>query len=65
MPELRVNIGKHRLKDMLAHGLCVSLCTDNRLISNTTVVKELLLAIGAPRASLRFLAFSHCRTKEK
>jgi hypothetical protein len=30
---------------MLAHGICVSFCTDNRLVSNTTVVKELLLAI--------------------
>lgn len=47
MPELRDDISKHRLKDMLAHGLCVSICTDNRLVSNTTVVKELLLAIGA------------------
>lgn len=49
MPELRDDISKHRLKDMLAHGLCVSICTDNRLVSNTTVVKELLLAIGASR----------------
>jgi len=47
MPELRDELGKHRLKDMLAHGLCVSICTDNRLVSNTTVVKELMLAIGA------------------
>ncbi|GAB5034489.1 adenosine deaminase [Nannochloropsis oceanica] len=45
MVELRDDISKHALKDMLAHGICVSLCTDNRLISNTTVVKELLLAI--------------------
>ena len=51
MPELRDNVSNHRLKDMLAHGLCVSLCTDNRLVSNTTVVKELLLAIGAPLRS--------------
>ena len=43
--ELRDDISKHALKDMLAHGICVSLCTDNRLVSNTTVVKELLLAI--------------------
>lgn len=43
--ELRDDISKHALKDMLAHGICVSLCTDNRLVSNTTVVNELLLAI--------------------
>ncbi len=43
MVELRDDLSKHRFSDMLSHGLCVSLCTDNRLVSNTTVVKELLL----------------------
>jgi hypothetical protein len=46
MVELSGDLSKHRLKDMLTHGICVSLCTDNRLVSNTTVVKELMLAIN-------------------
>jgi len=30
---------------MLAHDLSVSICTDNRLVSNTTVTDEIMLAV--------------------
>lgn len=43
MPEL-VDIKQHRYRDMLKHRLSTTLCTDNRLISNTTIIKEILLA---------------------
>jgi len=35
----------HPLRRMLAHNLSLSLCTDNRLVSNTTVTRELQLAV--------------------
>lgn len=35
----------HSLRRMLERGLSVTLCTDNRLVSNTTVCKEYQLAI--------------------
>jgi adenosine deaminase len=35
----------HSLGDMLKNGLSVSICTDNRLVSGTTVTDELLLAL--------------------
>ncbi|WP_018525523.1 adenosine deaminase family protein [Alkalispirochaeta alkalica] len=35
----------HSLKDMLTHRLSVSFCTDNRLVSHTTVTKEIELAL--------------------
>ncbi len=36
---------RHPLRQMLDHNLSVSICTDNRLVSNTTVTRELMLAI--------------------
>jgi adenosine deaminase len=45
-PALR-RIADHSLKKMLDHRLSVTLCTDNRLVSHTTVTRELELALGA------------------
>jgi adenosine deaminase len=39
-------IGDHSLKKMLDHRLSVTLCTDNRLVSHTTVTRELELALA-------------------
>jgi len=39
------DVSKHSLREMLKHNLSVSLCTDNRLISQTTVSEEIELAI--------------------
>jgi adenosine deaminase len=38
-------VGEHSLRQMLAHKLSVSFCTDNRLVSHTCVTKELTLAL--------------------
>lgn len=43
-PELR-DITKHPCRAMLENKLSVTFCTDNMLISNTTVSKELMLAV--------------------
>jgi adenosine deaminase len=40
-------IRKHSLGKMLAHKLSITLCTDNRLVSHTSVVKELALALNS------------------
>ena len=40
-------IGDHSLKKMLDNRLSVTLCTDNRLVSHTTVTRELELALAA------------------
>jgi adenosine deaminase len=39
------DLSRHPLRQMLDHELSVSICTDNRLVSNTTVCKELQIAI--------------------
>jgi len=39
------DIKQHSFGKMLEAGLSVSLCTDNRLVSNTTVTKEVKLAV--------------------
>lgn len=44
MPEL-TDIKQHNFRKMLEARLSVTLCTDNRLISNTTVSKEISLAM--------------------
>jgi len=44
MPELKGDITKHTLPKMLEAGLSVAICTDNTLVSNTTVTDELVLA---------------------
>ena len=38
-------IAAHPFRTMLERGLAVALCTDNRLVSNTTVCKEYRLAV--------------------
>lgn len=45
MPDLK--LGDHAFRHMLEHNVCVSLNTDNRLVSNTTMVKELRMAVDA------------------
>ncbi|MBI3297156.1 MAG: adenosine deaminase family protein [Elusimicrobia bacterium] len=42
-------IADHPVKQMIAHGLSVSICTDNRLMSNTTVSRELQLVVEEAR----------------
>lgn len=37
------SVADHPIRQMLEHSLSVSICTDNRLVSNTTVSKELQL----------------------
>lgn len=46
LPELR-RVEDHPLGRMIDERLSVTLCTDNRLVSNTTVSRELRLAIDA------------------
>jgi len=47
MPELGQVVDRHPLGRMVADRLSVTLCTDNRLVSNTTVSRELGLAVAA------------------
>jgi len=42
-PNIRV-AGNHAMQEMLNRRLSVTLCTDNRLVSNTTVTREIMLA---------------------
>ncbi len=44
LPHMK-HISKHPLRKMLDHALSVSICTDNRLMSNTTVTNEIMLAV--------------------
>ena len=46
IPTLK-KISDHPFGKMLAHKLSVSICTDNRLVSHTTVCKEIELALEA------------------
>jgi adenosine deaminase len=39
------DIKDHKFKDMLEHRMATTICTDNRLVSNTTVSKEYRLAL--------------------
>ena len=43
-PEL-TNIKDHKFKDMLENRMATTICTDNRLVSNTTVTDEYRLAV--------------------
>lgn len=39
------NLSRHTFRQLRAQRLSTTLCTDNRLVSNTTVTKEVMLAI--------------------
>ena len=54
LPHMR-DLSRHPLRQMLDHELSVSICTDNRLVSNTTVCKELHIAIDKLRMTSREL----------
>jgi adenosine deaminase len=43
-PRMR-NLWSHPLRQMLDHDLSISLCTDNRLVSHTTMTNELMQAV--------------------
>jgi adenosine deaminase len=45
VPEIK-EVKNHPLKKMLQHNLSVTLCTDNRLVSNTTLSDEIELAVN-------------------
>lgn len=52
------SVADHPVKKMIAAGLSCSICTDNRLVSNTTVTRELELVtqeLGLTRRELRNL----------
>jgi adenosine deaminase len=44
-PEIK-SLAEHHFKDMLENRMSVSICTDNRLVSDTTVTREFELAVG-------------------
>ncbi len=54
LPRMR-NLAHHPLRQMLDHELSVSICTDNRLMSNTSVSNELLIAIDKIKMTPREL----------
>jgi adenosine deaminase len=54
LPRMR-NLAHHPLRRMLDHELSVSICTDNRMMSNTSVTNELLLAIDKIKMTPREL----------
>ncbi len=55
LPELNGDAAKHSLPKMLEAGLSVAICTDNMLVSNTTVTKELLLATKTFNLSPKYI----------
>ncbi len=54
LPRMR-NLSRHPLRQMLDHELSVSICTDNRLVSNTSVTNELRIAIDKLKMTPREL----------
>jgi len=46
-PDLKGDIKNHPLRQMIDNKLSFTICTDNRLVSNTTVTNELQLVINA------------------
>ena len=44
LPQI-TSVAKHPVREMIARGLSVSIATDNRLVSNTNVSKELELLV--------------------
>ena len=53
-PRMR-NVLRHPLRQMLDHELSISLCTDNRLVSHTTITNELLQAVRVLKMTPREL----------
>lgn len=54
LPEIK-SVARHPVREMIKRGLSVSISTDNRLVSNTTVSKELeLLAKHIPLTEKEF-----------
>jgi adenosine deaminase len=47
MPELGMDLRRHALRQMLDHDLSVTVATDNRTVSNTTVARELRRVVDA------------------
>lgn len=54
LPRMR-NLSVHPLRQMLDYELSVSICTDNRLMSNTSVTNELRIAIDKLKMTPREL----------
>ncbi len=54
LPRMR-NLTHHPLRQMLDHELSVSICTDNRLMSDTSVTNELRLAVDKLKMTPREL----------
>jgi adenosine deaminase len=55
------NVKDHPMKEMLDHNLSITVCTDNRLVSNTSVSNEMRLAVenfGLDRHQLRNLTIA-------
>ena len=49
IPEFRKDLSKHPFRHMHKARLSVTYCTDNRLVSNTTVTDEVMRAVEAFR----------------
>jgi len=49
------DIGAHPVKEMIERNLSVTICTDNRLVSNTSVTREILRVIESIPVSLHQL----------
>lgn len=47
VPELAGDLSKHPFGQMIARRISATICTDNRLVSNTTVSREVKLAVQA------------------
>jgi len=56
-PALR-DISNHSVRQMLAHKRSLTFCTDNRLVSRTSVVRELTLALSWSGAMSKFSSIS-------
>ncbi len=44
-------IADHPIRQMIDHGLSISICTDNRLMSNTTVSREVQLVVEGAKVT--------------
>ena len=55
IPELRADLSRHPFKKMRAARCSVALCTDNRLVSRTTMTDEVKKAVDAFRLDARGL----------